>query len=598
MPSNFPRTWSGKALAGSVSGFTSYDVEREVAPAEPAPILSPDDLVAAIREMRKYLDLNQISAMLKTLEQHVADLGNPHQTTLSQFPDDVLDVLYQAYQDNQGTGSKEDFTSALYASLRIASSTEMHDPETYGGLLVSVRAAYELIKEHEADPAAHAGLFTEMIPGTPISDIPVEALYPYVGIDQSHFKVLEVSHEKFPQTAVLGRESAYVDPCGVVRFTSWPDDIRSDFSQGRALFPCFSTRCNYYFHCTNLLNAIGTTYAGALEISTVKAPDGSNDAVLLHTYKDTIPVEHGYRIGTFAVTPSEAKTVSIHVKAGSCDLVELSATCSDPNVLNPKLIFDMNTGNYVLSNPLSNVKAGIERLANGWSRISLSISATDIYTYTFKATFFKKNSEDLASVIKTYIADGEICAHLWGVQVENGFSASPLIQTDSAEVFRKPVAISIKPESWNTNNWTLYIAVKRPNVGKDIDRPLFVVLNSEGKTVTDCYYKTDGTIQLRRMIHSSNDGGVSAVTMTETFNISNNEYDQFVYSADSRGTITRYNQENGLNLAAPLLIDAGSEILIGADRNGTCLDGYISGVLVYKRKVTDEEVDFLSGEEL
>ena len=127
----------GRPITAGISGFKSYSTTRKEVPEKPVPVLTPAELLIPLRAISSVLNSTEVAEALRLIREHIEDTDNPHHTDLGAFTNEVADVLYQAYLDQGGTGSKEFYLQCLFQTLRVASLDEMKNPENEN-LLISI----------------------------------------------------------------------------------------------------------------------------------------------------------------------------------------------------------------------------------------------------------------------------------------------------------------------------------------------------------------------------------------------------------------------------------------------------------------------------
>ena len=174
------------------------------------------------------------------------------------------------------------------------------------------------------------------------------------------------------------------------------------------------------------------------------APDGSTTAVQL--VEDTSTNQHTVGQGA-TVTAGQVYTFSVYVKSYSGDRnVEL-------------LLYDGTDGNfggYVVFNPLTQsvVLSGgsgagatytATKLANGWSRLSVSGTPT--------VTYFGSNIKIYSGTNYSYTGNGTSGIYYWGAQLEAGAYPTSYIPTTAATVTRPAETFSV-PTTAGGGWWT------------------------------------------------------------------------------------------------------------------------------------------------
>ena len=95
--SNRNHSWNGQPLTGTISGFSKYSTIESADKSNPVHIITPKDVLDKIESIRRFLDIPELENALKVLNAHLHDFGNPHRTSLNDFLEQIIDVLYAEY---------------------------------------------------------------------------------------------------------------------------------------------------------------------------------------------------------------------------------------------------------------------------------------------------------------------------------------------------------------------------------------------------------------------------------------------------------------------------------------------------------------------
>ena len=386
------RTWDGKEQTGIMSGFTEYRTDRVDTQVNPAPVLSPDDLLKQINYLRQFMDKSELTSALNLLKAHVADYNNPHHTDLDQFTLEVADIFYKAYLENGGVGTKDYYLNALFKTLRVADLTEIHD-ENKGDLLVSVRTAREIIEEHENSSNAHNGLFTKMFPGQSIELEPVKSFYSYLGIDGEYVNLLG-DNQNATSTAIENHSYSFINSTGYLSYYSDIGLYKPDYSQGRALIPCFGLQTTYARFASDFSSDVKLNGV-RLDSELIYNPENIQEKCLsVVSKKDGFPIAHEVNLNTLSLAPKTAYTISFFVKASSCNLFQFSV---DYDLISTRAIVNLKTHSSIVLNGLQKHDLEVQSLNNGWSRCAFTIfnDGETSKNIIVKTAFFKTDEEDL-----------------------------------------------------------------------------------------------------------------------------------------------------------------------------------------------------------
>lgn len=596
-----PHTWDGKQLTAGVSGFNNYSTERIEPLKKPGPALSLSDILNQINKLKKFCDSSKLEKALLTLDEHVNNLDNPHRVTLDMFTQDVADILYQEYKAQGGTGTLDSYLTALFRVLRVASLDEINTTEDYN-LLISIRGAKRLIAQHEADPNAHRELIDSYFPGTPVTDEPVGYYPACLGASVANLRFVDVGDEvnlinyfnAFPDVFTI------VDNSGTIVNYSPRDGIPTDYSQGYPAIPTFGPRTNFVKNSNDF--SIYSTENLRLAQSDYLGPDGFTLAHDLIASVDEEEVEHNFVIPDFELQCRKPKCVSLYIKSGSCRYVSFRYFDMVTSEIEVFALFDLKVGACLSGNHLNRYGASIEKLTDGFYRCCFNMYHQIGQIDDLRMTFFNEKKDDVVNSYHYQSEQEEIVASVFGLQIEDGFDASPYIPTFGSAVFRPAIRYKVPVDGLNLDLCTLAISASNPGLHPaSSNRPILSVVDEENKELLRVHYR--GTANSIRTVRFSTikvgEVDVDKLVYDETQTFTNASSVKYAYTYNPSGTITFLNgevvsTEGGYNNNP----DTPTYAYLGSDNLGNYFDGYIRNFSIYKRKSTDNELMFLSEEEV
>lgn len=589
------RTTDGRPLSMGISGFTHYDTERLDAPDHPSPVYSPEDLLKRIKEIREVLSDDRYNTAITTFNEHVEDLNNPHQTTLNQFTDDIIDVLYEKYIELGGASDKEFYTHSLFQVLRIATEQELQDAskELEDNVLLSVAHARRFLLAHEVDADAHHELFQSIFPGYPTQD-PVFGIMGDFGIASKFIEQVNGTSFNFPYS--------YVSKNGYIKYCSSINELPIDFSYGEGMIPCFGTRTNLLTESTNFesVSKYNTTHITNAEMS----PDTNLDATAVFATEDQNAKEHGITIENVYLPAKNARTFSIFAKAEKCRYLAIryqDLGSNDIMIVNG--IYDLKKGTCMCMNHMNRYKTYMIPLANGWFRCCFTMYHDLGQEEDLKVLFFyADNEEDF-----TFTGKAELCGYLWGMQLEDGINASPFIKTAGFSLTRKGLKIVI-----NLNNSE--IPKDKFTIDTDILNPGIINNQNVIRPLLSLYKKVDNNYILSSLSEYRSIGSID-VTTYSTIKVGLNEvltatsqlvfppdndakYLQMVYGADKDSTVHRCNKTTPITMRNVDEWNKPDFLYIGCNREGSFMDTYLKAVIAYPYRVSEDEAVFLTSEQI
>lgn len=583
--SNHPRTYDGQPLTAGVSGFTEYSTHNENISMVNPPVLSPTDLLTTIQLLKRTLSIPELDRITKVLYAHIHDLDNPHGTDLSQFSDDVCDILYKKFLESGGTGSKAYFIKCLTSALRVASLAEMHEGKDEN-LLVNIRGAREYFTQHEADANAHEALLKDIFKGSPTTEAPVFALNADIGVSDNIYSLVTDNSE--------AGKSTYIDADGVLKIQT---DVNRHLTylNGEAYVSCFGPRTNYIAG-SNIFTDRDYQYCAPGKTTEVLCPDQIHGCTYLKTKVDTVERVHELIIPDVQLLAGNPRTFSIFAKMESCRFLAISYKDMYEGIVNVYGIYDLEAGTCLTINGMTRYQASITPLVDGWFRCSLSMYHRIGNEADLHVTFFKTKLSDNYFGFK---GNAEICGYLYGMQLEDGANPSPYIPTTIKELTRPgdKLTIRLDQEWWDPKEVTFVVQYLNPGIVTDkLFRPLFTITNADGTYACQAKLTNDGRTEIDRYTTLTvGKNSVSTVCYQDLLQYTQESECILVHAINQDKILSRLNSEL-LEGTAPASWSKGSQFNLGWDPNGTYLNGYVKAVTIYPYKVSDDESAFLVGE--
>ena len=232
-----------------------------------------------------------------------------------------------------------------------------------------------------------------------------------------------------PAAMAVARASAAtrVDALGRVQ-TIAADSLRHDFDPETGAYRGWlveESRTNRLLHSHDQTQAVWLTDGASSSLAGAIAPDGTSPTVMLT--EDTSSDIHTLYQEGLSYTAGAAHTLSVFAKSNGRERLQLvlpspafGEVCS--------AVFDLTTAAVVFTE--GTVTHQIERFADGWLRCQVSATAT-----TGGTTSAHIRLRDSGGV-SGYAGDGSSGVHLWGAQLEEGPSASSVIETSETTATR------------------------------------------------------------------------------------------------------------------------------------------------------------------
>ena len=580
--SNSKHSWDGRQITGVISGFSEYTTLDRAASKETV-VITPDDILKKIHELKKFLDVPELEHTLNVLRTHINDTNNPHRTTLDQYLNQIIDVLYKQFTEQGGTATKEEYAEELFEVLHVASLEEMNTG-TDATALISVAGLRNLIHEHEIDPDAHKELLESMFPGEPVVANPVFAMDSDVGIPEGCvFKdEYESQFTKVPYTYV-GRDRK-------IHLADSTDTLPIDYQYGVPLIPCFGFRTN------SIPNSNGVSVFPVENIQTIGGnPDlmDETNAFAIKNVPSDNAVLHTVTLPDVGLVTNEYRTFSIYAKGENAQYLMISYTDYLSQMV-VRAIFDLTTGEHLLINPLTRYGCDCCKIRDGWYRCALTLYSNVDQSSDLTLTFFKTKDPNLQDFTFINTTDG-ILGYLWGMQLENGNNMSPYMPTNGTEVCRDP--LYIKKELSEITDKVMTVTCLTKNIpvwyGKDT-RPIHVVANGDS-FASEVNMRPTGFIDFLKWGTVSG-SGVDFKTLMNVYPLGpfDDPYCATTSSISESGVVNAYNKKTTFALTPPLY-DIGRTVYFGYN-GADYYEGYIKSIVIYTNGITEKQAVFLNGE--
>ena len=580
---NKNHSYDGSELTGMVSGFSEYTTKSITSNTSPRPVITPVDLLNQIQDLRKIISQKNIDNAIKLLNNHIASKNNPHNTTLNDFSDRVIDVLYNFYIENGGTATRSQYSSMLFKVLHMASTEEIVDG-TDGTALISIVTINSFIRQHENDPDAHKEILEKLLPGKPVLDIPLYSIIAKIGINNT----IVNATGNVPYT--------YVDKSRHLKTATTDNPLPQDYMYGEPLLPCFGSRTNEITNSTDFTSLIYRNTR--LRSNNKLAIDGSRTATQILSMVTDEEELHEIVYPDFTIDGNQNKTFSIFVKPGECDYFCISYEDMAGSPIVVSAIYNLRVGEVFLTNHLNRYTADIVPLADGWYRCSFSVYHAYGQQADLVMSCFKIKDPRLQDY-KYKVTREEVALYLWGMQIEEGNNMSPYIPTNGTTVTRLPVDITINTDYGDYNkDITLHVTYKNSGVCLgNLIRPLLTTKLSSNKVSCEMVLHHDNGVEaLRWGTISVNNISTRTLVYEDILDKQDGSFIHVTHSANDKQAILAYNKKT-FDAGGITYQDRDNIILVGRDTYGRYAESYLRSFIMYPSVVTVEQCLFLNGEE-
>lgn len=500
-------------VLGSISG---WDRLTTAEPEDSTHIPSNDhlytlpDLYLMMKKIMSRIDPDQIEYLIQSIQEHINDKDNPHQTSLDKMSTSVIKEMYNLWIDEGYIGTEDQFLKQLFQYVKIADLETTLAGEALDQV-PSVYTAARLVEKHDQSLDAHANLITSMFPGTPLQGPPTYAI---LGL---------VSQAKIPDDVIVERSGSIWVCNSFGHLEEVPaNTIKPDWTLGEPALPIFDEYANslYYsedfskFPTETNINKLkgsgGVTIEKSTSIYSPRVPD--EFVWYLRETQDTKAVPHYLSYAT-DVTKDKVYTFSIYVKPVNRRGVKIKilprvsgvfAPITNTNDDEGKLSFlayDFVSKEIYVPTEVTTkgtMTGGMAELASGWWRVWITFKAQS--TERSINIFFYLS--DILGGDFGYIGNGASGAGVFGHQFSSVSTITPYLPTGKGQRYcgATKIKVPLNEEWFNKDASTVIVEVSNSRNTTIHNNNLNEVYTLAGDTTESsmkvslsCFYPTTTT---------------------------------------------------------------------------------------------------------
>lgn len=153
---------------GELKGFQVYSTMRD-------PItlnsVSAEDLIDILERIKTEYRLDELLEFRDRLDVHISDLDNPHNTIISDLPENVLKDMYEVYLERGNNETYTFFKTMVFHVIDIAEQDDLFGDSDH--LAMSVSNFILCMRYYHTGPVyAHPIILDELYSGKPTSQVP------------------------------------------------------------------------------------------------------------------------------------------------------------------------------------------------------------------------------------------------------------------------------------------------------------------------------------------------------------------------------------------------------------------------------------------
>ncbi len=308
-------------------------------------------------------------------------------------------------------------------------------------------------------------------------------------------------------------------------------------------------RENVALNSTTLNGAPWSTVRATIIQEAASAPDGSNTVGFLR--EDTAFGAHGISTPNIAGSANQAWTLSFYVKPNGRTRIRADIRTNGGGGGNLLSTWTLSGAGTAAAAPAGHAttlgkQTSIQALPNGWYRCVLSTSRLDA---TANLIYLSFGFYDADEVTSNYTGNGASGYYLWGMQLEQGETATSYIPTGATAVTRQADVVEIYTSLTFGSGWSAILDFTRPR-----------------------YEHTDntGTVTLFSACDTSAAGTCATDANVMSFKKAANEFEAVSTKAGAAGSQSTY--ANGAALTEATVMQVGL-VRSAADKNTVYVNG-------------------------
>ena len=294
----------------------------------------------------------------------------------------------------------------------------------------------------------------------------------------------------------------------------------------------------------------------------------------------------------------KSKTFSLYARAGTCRYLRLFSSTILPYKQNINAIFDIQNGSFIIQNHVDMYRADMVEIGHGWYRCEFTLLSKTDQESDLTVILFKEKDPKVQN-FRFVGDDNEHLADLFGMQLENGPSASPFIFSKTTPATRYPVYLkaTIDTSDWLDKSFTLNVGFRRLSSDPYItDRPICTVYN-ENDLVSEIVWRSNSMVEVDHWCKITvQDTTVTTLIDQIMFDKQTNRYGQVTTSIDSKKMLCAYNKVTE-DRVTPENYSIGNTVVVGTDLVNY-FEGYINKVVVYPCGCNTKQLVYLNGDEV
>ena len=181
-----------------------------------------EDIISIINSIKNKKIVKDLESLYDELYKHLVNLLNPHEVTVDQLPEQVIDIFYNKWLEEGYYGTKDEFIEMLFRYITISKWEDMldgTDPE----IVPTVKHFYDYLMKHNTDiVGVHENILDNIFIGNPLKNCATSIITydQYVGIPYTVNKLLNEKTKQyeniplaflsFPDTATVFLHGKYV----------------------------------------------------------------------------------------------------------------------------------------------------------------------------------------------------------------------------------------------------------------------------------------------------------------------------------------------------------------------------------------------------
>lgn len=156
-----------------------------------------EDIATIINTIKNKQIVTDLESLTTQLYTHITDIeSNPHHTSVDQFNQQVIDIIYLKWLEEGYLGSLDQFKDILFRYVRYSTWEEMLEGVDES-IAPTVKIFYDYLQKHNLDDGTHIAILDSMFVGIPHIPEPILSFHQFIGVPSYIADKLNTSSNRY-----------------------------------------------------------------------------------------------------------------------------------------------------------------------------------------------------------------------------------------------------------------------------------------------------------------------------------------------------------------------------------------------------------------